>query len=83
MSSFSALGAPLLSVYGASKAFVMKWSEDMEMEYSRKGVTIMCAYPFYVVSNMSKIRSESYFIKLLCTHGNWYNLSSTLVSQTI
>jgi len=60
MSSFSALGAPLLSVYGASKAFVMKWSEDMEMEYSRKGVTIMCAYPFYVVSNMSKIRKSSW-----------------------
>jgi len=60
MSSFSAFGGPLLSVYAASKAFVMKWSEDMEMEYSRKGVTIMCAYPYYVVSNMSKIRKSNW-----------------------
>lgn len=49
-----------MSVYAASKAFVMKWSEDMEMEYSRKGVTIMCAYPYYVVSNMSKIRKSNW-----------------------
>ena len=60
MSSFSAFSAPLLSVYAASKAFVMKWTEDMEMEYSRSGVTIMCAYPYYVVSNMSKIRKANW-----------------------
>ena len=60
MSSFSAMGAPLLSVYSASKAFVMQWSADMEMEYSSKGVTVMCAYPYYVVSNMSKIRKANW-----------------------
>jgi len=60
MSSFSAMGAPLLSVYSASKAFVMQWSADMEMEYSAKGVTVMCAYPYYVVSNMSKIRRANW-----------------------
>ena len=60
MSSFSAFGGPLLSVYAASKAFVMQWSADMEMEYSGKGITVMVAYPYYVVSNMSKIRKANW-----------------------
>ena len=35
MSSFSAFCGPLLSVYSASKAFVVQWSADLELEYSR------------------------------------------------
>merc|ERR1739838_88561 len=53
MSSFSAFSGPLLSVYAASKAFVIQWSADMEVEYSGKGITIMCACPYYVVSSKS------------------------------
>ena len=60
LSSFSAFGAPLLSVYSACKAFVLQWSTDLELEYSGKGITIMCAYPCYVVSNMSKIRKANW-----------------------
>ena len=60
MSSFSAFSGPLLSVYAASKAFVIQWSADMELEYSDKGITIMCACPYYVVSNMSKIRKANW-----------------------
>jgi len=59
MSSYSAHCGPLLSVYAASKAFVIQWSQDLEMEYRDQGITVMCAAPYYVVSNMSKIRRSS------------------------
>jgi len=59
MSSFSAHCGPLLAVYSASKAFVIQFTSDLEMEYRDKGLTIMCAAPYYVVSNMSKIRRAS------------------------
>lgn len=59
MSSYSAHCAPLLSVYGASKAFVIQWSSDLEMEYRDQGITLLCAAPYFVVSNMSKIRRAS------------------------
>jgi len=59
MSSFSALCGPLLSVYAGTKAFVIQWSKDMQVEYSGKGISVMCAAPYYVVSNMSKIRKPS------------------------
>jgi len=59
MSSFSAHCGPLLSVYAASKAFVIQFSSDLEMEYRDQGITMMCAAPYYVVSNMSKIKRAS------------------------
>jgi len=72
MSSFSYLSGPLLSVYAASKAFVVQWSTDMEVEYSGKGITIMCACPYYVVSNMSKIRAP-----------NWSTPTPTVYSRSL
>jgi len=60
LSSFSALCGPLLSVYAATKAFVIQWSSDLEVEYRGKGITVLCAAPYYVVSNMSKIRRSNW-----------------------
>jgi len=60
MSSFLAHSGPLLSVYAASKAFVMQWSKDMQLEYKDQGITVMCAAPYYVASNMSKIKKTSW-----------------------
>ena len=37
ISSFLAHGGPLLSVYAASKAFVMQLSEDLNREYRDQG----------------------------------------------
>jgi len=59
LSSFSALCGPLLCVYSGTKAFVIQWSKDLETEYASKGITVMCAAPYYVVSNMSKIKRPS------------------------
>ena len=38
LSSFLAYGGPLLSVYAASKAFVMQFSRDLQMEYKDSGI---------------------------------------------
>ena len=37
LSSFLAYGGPLLSVYAASKAFVMQFSKDLQLEYQDSG----------------------------------------------
>jgi len=60
MSSFLAHSGPLLSVYAASKAFVMQFSKDIQLEYKDQGITVMCAAPYYVASNMSKIKKTSW-----------------------
>jgi len=72
LSSFLAYGGPLLSVYAASKAFVMQWSTDIQLEYNDKGITVLCAAPYYVASNMSKIR-----------HTNWTTPSATDYSKSV
>ena len=72
MSSFLAHSGPLLSVYAASKAFVMQWSKDLQLEYKHHGITVMCAAPYYVASNMSKIRKT-----------NWTTPSPTTYSKSV
>lgn len=45
---FSMSGAmctPLLSVYSATKAYVDKFTEGLEVEYSKKGIVIQCILP--------------------------------------
>ena len=62
MSSFSSLApCPLLAVYAATKAFVVQFSRDLEYEYRRKGVTIQCVAPGYVVSKLSKLRRATFW----------------------
>lgn len=49
----------LMVVYGASKAFVNNFTDNMTMECKGKGVTFSSHMPMYVISNMSKIRRQS------------------------
>ncbi|CAG9828679.1 unnamed protein product [Diabrotica balteata] len=51
---------PLLTVYAASKAYVVKFSEDLASEYSKFGITVQCLLPGYVATNMSKIKSSTW-----------------------
>jgi len=60
VSSYSAYTSPLLSVYAATKAFVIQWTQDMEVEYRDSGITMMVTVPYFVVSNMSKIKRASF-----------------------
>jgi len=63
LSSFSALqSTPLLTVYAATKAFVTHFSQDLQVEYKGRGITVQCLAPCYVVSKLSKHKRASFFI---------------------
>lgn len=56
ISSISAVTAsPNLSIYSATKAFVNKFSEDLNDEYTHRGITIQCQTPGFVDTEMTKI----------------------------
>ncbi|XP_045454061.1 very-long-chain 3-oxoacyl-CoA reductase [Melitaea cinxia] len=58
-SGSSIVPSPLLTIYAASKAYVEKLSENLEMEYSKKGIIVQCVLPGFVCSNMSGIRRST------------------------
>lgn len=61
ISSTSAqIPSPLLTVYGATKAYVVKFSQDLSAEYAKTGIIVQCLVPGYVATNMSKIRSSTW-----------------------
>ena len=45
---------PLVAAYAATKAYVDKFSTTLHQEYARKGITVQCVHPGFVVSNMSR-----------------------------
>ncbi|XP_065219595.1 very-long-chain 3-oxoacyl-CoA reductase [Planococcus citri] len=53
--------SPLLAVYGSSKMFVSKFSEDLATEYGKRGIIVQCILPGYVATKMSKIKKPSLF----------------------
>lgn len=56
----SVLPGPLISVYGATKAYVDRFSTSLRQEYSCMGIEVQTVLPGYVVSNMSRV-PESLF----------------------
>jgi len=52
---------PLLSVYSSTKAFVNKFSADLQTEYKNKGILVQSIQPGFVATNMTKIRKASMF----------------------
>ncbi|KAL5277190.1 let-767 family protein [Megaselia abdita] len=50
---------PLLSVYSGTKAFVDKFTEDLNTEYKDQGILIQSVMPGFVCSNMTKIKRPS------------------------
>ena len=44
---------PLIAAYAATKTYVDKFSTTLHQEYARKGITVQCVHPGFVVSNMS------------------------------
>ncbi|CAK1590233.1 unnamed protein product [Parnassius mnemosyne] len=60
-SGSSMIPSPLLTVYAATKAYVDKFTEGIEMEYNKKGIIVQCVMPGFVCSNMSGIRRSSFF----------------------
>ncbi|KAJ8712720.1 hypothetical protein PYW08_008024 [Mythimna loreyi] len=60
-SASSIIPSPLLTVYAATKAYVEKFTEGLQMEYSKKGIIIQTVLPGFVCSNMSGIRRSTVF----------------------
>nr|CAH7769033.1 unnamed protein product [Callosobruchus chinensis] len=59
-STAAQIPSPMLTVYAATKSYVVKFSEDLATEYARYGITVQCLLPGYVVTNMSRIRSSTW-----------------------
>ncbi|CAB0011767.1 unnamed protein product [Nesidiocoris tenuis] len=61
-SGLADIPAPLLALYGASKAFVSKFSYDLSVEYGPKNIRVQWLKPGLVATNMSQIKKTSWLV---------------------
>ncbi|XP_069692878.1 very-long-chain 3-oxoacyl-CoA reductase [Periplaneta americana] len=59
-STAALIPSPLLTVYGASKAYIQKFSKDLACEYGKRGIVIQCILPGYIATKMSKIKKSTW-----------------------
>lgn len=59
-SALAVMPAPYLAGYAASKAFIVKLSQDLGAEAETHGVTVQCVIPGVVATKMSKIKRASW-----------------------
>ncbi|XP_028399632.1 very-long-chain 3-oxoacyl-CoA reductase-like [Dendronephthya gigantea] len=60
-SAAGVLPAPLFGPYSATKAFMDKFSESLQIEYADKGIIIQSVLPFVVATKMSGIKRSGLF----------------------
>ncbi|PSN51712.1 Very-long-chain 3-oxoacyl-CoA reductase [Blattella germanica] len=58
-STAAIIPSPLLTVYGASKAYIVKFSRDLACEYANHGIIIQCIMPGFIAINKSEIDRPS------------------------
>merc|ERR1711962_619466 len=61
-SDFGRLPAPLVSLYGATKAFVIHFSKCIRYEYAPSNIHVQCICPMFVCTKMSKVKKSSFLI---------------------
>jgi|ERR1719322_273136 len=61
-SASACVPTPLLTLYSATKKFVICFSKSLNGEYASKGVVIQSLTPFFVCTKLSKLRHSSIFI---------------------
>ncbi|XP_070773385.1 hydroxysteroid (20-beta) dehydrogenase 2 [Enoplosus armatus] len=54
---------PLLSLYSATKIFIIYFSQCLHAEYKPKGITVQCVAPFLVSTNMTHNMTVNCFVK--------------------
>uniref|UniRef100_A0A3P9QGS5 Hydroxysteroid (20-beta) dehydrogenase 2 n=1 Tax=Poecilia reticulata TaxID=8081 RepID=A0A3P9QGS5_POERE len=54
---------PLVTLYSATKTFVIHFSQCLHAEYKSEGITVQCVTPFMVSTNMTKNLKVSFFVK--------------------
>nr|CAD7410029.1 unnamed protein product [Timema cristinae] len=59
-STAALIPSPMLTVYAASKAYIEKFSTDLQIEYEKHGIVIQCVMPGYVATKMSKIKRSTW-----------------------
>ncbi|XP_053995376.1 very-long-chain 3-oxoacyl-CoA reductase-like [Hylaeus anthracinus] len=59
-SALAVIPSPYLTVYAASKEYVVKFSYDLAAEAARNGVTVQCVIPGPVATKMSKIKKATW-----------------------
>ncbi|XP_050444417.1 very-long-chain 3-oxoacyl-CoA reductase-like isoform X3 [Adelges cooleyi] len=75
-SASSVTSTPLLTVYGASKAFVYKFSKDLASEYNKDGITVQCVTPCLVKTKFVKFMKIPFLVTSPETYVN-YALQTT------
>ena len=55
-SDFGRLPAPLVALYGATKAFVVHFSKCIRYEYAPSNIHVQCVCPLFVCTKMSKYK---------------------------
>jgi len=61
-SASAAHPTPMLAVYSATKAYLNQLTSSMHYEYKDQGIDIICCAPYYVMSNLSGIKKETYLV---------------------
>ena len=61
-SDFGRLPAPLVALYGATKAFVVHFSKCIRYEYAPSNIHVQCVCPMFVCTKMSKVKRPSFLI---------------------
>ena len=63
-SDFGRLPAPLVSLYGATKAFVIHFSKCIRYEYAPSNIHVQCVCPMFVCTKMSGMKRSSFLIPM-------------------
>lgn len=61
-SASGGMAAPMLTVYSSTKAFLTQFSRSLALEYKEFGIDVLGSRPYYVVSNLSKIKRASLLV---------------------
>ena len=63
-SDFGRLPAPLVALYGATKAFVIHFSKCIRYEYAPSNIHVQCVCPMFVCTKMSGMKRSSFLIPM-------------------
>lgn len=61
-SSVAVTPSPLLTVFAASKAYILKFSKDLSAEYGKHGIVIQCLLPGSIANPSSESKKSSGWI---------------------
>ncbi|XP_046597001.1 very-long-chain 3-oxoacyl-CoA reductase-like [Neodiprion lecontei] len=60
--SVAVMPSPMLTVFAASKAYILKFSKDLSAEYAKHGIIIQCLLPGSLTNTTSKSSSNGWII---------------------